>query len=110
MSSHKENRVWPRRFLQVSAEQRGRREARGLHGDRVNAVPVRLVWARLCPEAGREGVGAVLAATARPAGKLERGAHLVRHHLGRRSRLGLQALPTCPRQRTACHHSDGTEV
>lgn len=79
-------------------------------GPGVNAVPVRLVWARPCPEAGREGVGAVLAATARRAGKLERGAHLVRRHLGCRSRLGLQALPTCPRQRTACHHSDGTEV
>lgn len=79
-------------------------------GPGVNAVPVRLVWARPCPEAGREGMGALLAATARWAGKLERGAHLVRRHLGCRSRLGPQALPTCPRQRTACHHSDGTEV
>lgn len=78
-------------------------------GPRVNAVPARLVWARPCPETGLEGVGAVLAVTARLAGKLERGAHLARCHLGPRSRLGPQALPACPRQYTACHHSDGTE-
>lgn len=64
-------------------------------GPRVNTVPARLVWARPCPETGLEGVGAVLAVTARLAGKLERGAHLARCHLGPPPRGLVRRL--CPR-------------
>ena len=57
MSSHKENGIWPRRFLQVSAEQRGRREARGLRGARSECRPCEAGLGQAVPRGGAGGHG-----------------------------------------------------
>lgn len=79
LSSHKEDGVWPRRFLQVSAEQR-EEGGRGLPWARSECRPGD--WSGPGHAHGR-GIDVVLVVNAPPpAGKLEGGAHLVRRHLG----------------------------
>ena len=57
MFSHKEDGVWPRRFLQVSAEQSGRREARGLRGAQSECRPCETGLGQAVPRDGAGGRG-----------------------------------------------------